>query len=260
MRAISARVWTRSLASRLESGSSMRKTFGSRTIARPRATRCRWPPESAFGLRSRYLVEAQDAGGLAHPRIDLGLRHLPQLQPEGQVVVDAHVRVEGVALEDHRDVAILGGHVVDDLVADRELPVADRLKSGDAAQRGRLAAAGGADQDQELAVGNLKVEVVDRDHVAGEALEHVIEGDRRHPHRPLEGSALAHRAGQPGRTSARVLHHRPRDRRRGKMPSRSRPHRSPTVKPSGKGSSGSSWYSALPVIQALPVSCGTTAR
>ena len=38
-RAISARVWTRSFASRFERGSSMRKTAGSRTIARPRATR-----------------------------------------------------------------------------------------------------------------------------------------------------------------------------------------------------------------------------
>ncbi len=53
IRAISVRIWTRSFASRFESGSSMRNAFGSRTIARPIATRCRWPPESAFGLRSR---------------------------------------------------------------------------------------------------------------------------------------------------------------------------------------------------------------
>ena len=52
-RAISARVWTRSLASRFESGSSIKNTAGSRTIARPSATRWRWPPESSFGLRSR---------------------------------------------------------------------------------------------------------------------------------------------------------------------------------------------------------------
>ena len=48
-----ARVSTRSLASRLDSGSSIRKTLGSRTIARPIATRWRWPPDSALGLRSR---------------------------------------------------------------------------------------------------------------------------------------------------------------------------------------------------------------
>ena len=39
-RAISARIWTRSLASRFESGSSIRNACGCRTIARPIATRC----------------------------------------------------------------------------------------------------------------------------------------------------------------------------------------------------------------------------
>ena len=34
----------------------MSMTFGSRTMARPMATRWRWPPESALGLRSRYWV------------------------------------------------------------------------------------------------------------------------------------------------------------------------------------------------------------
>ena len=38
---ISARICTRSLASRLDSGSSIRNTCGWRTMARPMATRCR---------------------------------------------------------------------------------------------------------------------------------------------------------------------------------------------------------------------------
>ena len=48
-----ARMETRSLASRLDSGSSMRNACGSRTMARPIATRCRCPPDSAAGLRLR---------------------------------------------------------------------------------------------------------------------------------------------------------------------------------------------------------------
>ena len=52
MRLMSARICTRSFASRLESGSSIRNAAGWRTIARPIATRWRWPPESARGLRS----------------------------------------------------------------------------------------------------------------------------------------------------------------------------------------------------------------
>ena len=53
IRETSARICTRSFASRLDSGSSIRNTDGSRTIARPIATRWRWPPERLAGLRSR---------------------------------------------------------------------------------------------------------------------------------------------------------------------------------------------------------------
>ncbi len=41
IRATSVRICTRSLASRFDSGSSIRNAFGSRTIARPIATRWR---------------------------------------------------------------------------------------------------------------------------------------------------------------------------------------------------------------------------
>ena len=56
MREISERICTRILASRLDSGSSIKNTDGSRTTARPMATLWRWPPESWPGLRSRYSV------------------------------------------------------------------------------------------------------------------------------------------------------------------------------------------------------------
>ena len=48
-----ARICTRSLASRFDSGSSNRKTCGLRTMARPMATRWRWPPERCLGKRLR---------------------------------------------------------------------------------------------------------------------------------------------------------------------------------------------------------------
>jgi hypothetical protein len=63
------------------------------------------------------------------------------------------VRVEGVILEDHGDVAVLGGDVVDALVADVDVAFGDFLEAGDHAEGGGFAAAGGADEDDELAVG-----------------------------------------------------------------------------------------------------------
>ncbi len=56
IRCTSARICTRSLASRLDSGSSIKNTDGSRTMARPIATRCRCPPDSCPGLRSSHSV------------------------------------------------------------------------------------------------------------------------------------------------------------------------------------------------------------
>mmetsp|Transcript_21605 Transcript_21605/g.51291 ORF Transcript_21605/g.51291 Transcript_21605/m.51291 type:complete len:86 (-) Transcript_21605:782-1039(-) len=58
---------TRRAASRLDSGSSNRKTSGLRTMARPMATRWRWPPDRSLGLRSsrcsmcRILAAARTA-------------------------------------------------------------------------------------------------------------------------------------------------------------------------------------------------------
>ena len=61
-RLISPRIVVRSFASRFESGSSMRNTAGSRTIARASATRWRWPPESWRGRRSSRCADLERLG------------------------------------------------------------------------------------------------------------------------------------------------------------------------------------------------------
>ena len=161
MRATSERICTRSFASRFDSGSSMRKTFGLRTIARPMATRWRWPPESTLGLRSSSSSRPITPAISLHALADLVLGQLLDLEPVGHVVVHAQVRVQRVVLEDHRDVALLRRDVVDDLVVDHQLALADLVEAGEHAQRGRLAAAGRADEHHELAVADLQVEMVD---------------------------------------------------------------------------------------------------
>ena len=138
------------------------------------------PTGERFGLAVEQLVEAKDLAGIRHAPLNLVLRRLAQLQPKGEVVVHAHVRVERVALEDHGDVAVLRRDVIDHAVADQEPAVADLLKAGHATERGRLAAAGRSDQDEELAIIDLEVEVVHGEDVAGVALDHVVKGHRGH--------------------------------------------------------------------------------
>ena len=125
------RVCTRSFASRLDSGSSIRNTCGFRTIARPIATRCLWPPESARGFRSRYSLEVEDLGRLEHSLSISAFETRAIFRREAHVVGDRHVRIEGVVLEHHRHVAILRSDVRDVLVTDEDGSFIDALEPAD---------------------------------------------------------------------------------------------------------------------------------
>ena len=115
-----------------------------------------------LGPPVQVLGDVQDLRGLPHLAVDLLLGGLLQLQGEGHVLIDGHVGVEGVVLEDHGDVPVLGGHVVHHLAVDGQLAAADLLQARDHPQGGGLAAAGGTDQNDELPVRDLQVEVVHR--------------------------------------------------------------------------------------------------
>jgi len=115
-------------------------------------------------LALQVLGDAEDVGRLLHPAVHFVARRLADLEAELQVLPHRHVRIERVALEHHRDVAVLGRHVVDHPAADRDGAAGDLLQAGDHAQRRRLAAAGGADQHHELLVVDLQVQVLDDGH------------------------------------------------------------------------------------------------
>ena len=149
---ISARISMRSAASRLESGSSIRKTRGSRTMARPSATRCRWPPGQLLRPPLENAFDAQHLRGLAHAVLDLRLRHLSQAHAERDVREHVEMGEERVVLEHHRHVAVvrqLVGHV---LAVEQHVSVGGDLEPGDDAHGGGLAAAGRPDEHDELAV------------------------------------------------------------------------------------------------------------
>src|SRR5437870_6665003 len=101
---MSARICTRSFASRFDNGSSIRNTCGWRTIARPIATRWRCPPDSSFGRRLRYGVRPRSLA--AHATLSsTTFFGVLRSQPEADVVGHREVGIERVILEDHGDVA-----------------------------------------------------------------------------------------------------------------------------------------------------------
>ena len=89
------------------------------------------------------------------------------------------MRIERVGLEHHGDAALGRREVVHPLAADEEIARRDVLEPGDEAQQGRFSAAGGADEDDELAVANVEIDAVDDLHPA-EGFLHVLEDDISH--------------------------------------------------------------------------------
>ena len=170
---ISARIWTRSFASRFESGSSIRNACG---LAHDRSSH-RHPLALTAGERARLAVEerleVEDPRRLLHALVDLRLLLLPETQAEGDVVVDGQVRVERVALEHHRDVPVARRDLVHDPVADPDLALGDLLEARHHPERGRLSAAGRADENHELAVLCIQREVGDGARTVRENLRYV---------------------------------------------------------------------------------------
>ena len=168
---------TRSLASRLDSGSSIRNDVG---MAHHRA-----PERHALALAARKLrrAGARAAARSATARRPRALRRtMPRITPRrrgdrcltsgsrshsdsrcivsGSAMLAAtrHVRIQRVALEHHRDAALVRPQVVDRLAVDLDAAGRLRLQPRDDADQRRLAAAGRADQRQEFAVGDVEVD------------------------------------------------------------------------------------------------------
>src|ERR1700730_1911377 len=123
----STRVWTRSWASRLESGSAIRDTSRGPPLALPAG--------ALAGFAVKQVAEVEPVGNLADPLVDRLAALARQLEAEAQVVGHVHVRVERVGLEDHRDVALARGEVGYPPAADVDIATGGLLEPGHDPQR-----------------------------------------------------------------------------------------------------------------------------
>jgi hypothetical protein len=83
---ISARIWTRSLASRLESGSSKRKTCGLADDGAADGHALALAAGEGLGLAfEEDLVDAEDGGRLGRARSISASWHLAQLEPKAML-------------------------------------------------------------------------------------------------------------------------------------------------------------------------------
>src|SRR5438132_11642411 len=87
-----------------------------------------------------------------HPPRYFDLWRPADAEPVGHVLAHCHVRIQGVALEDHRDVAMTRREIRDVAALDADRAGRDLLQTRDHAEERRLSAAGRTDEDHEVAV------------------------------------------------------------------------------------------------------------
>src|SRR3989304_2398440 len=165
---ISARTWTRIFASRLDSGSASNRMAG---------------------LEAHRVPLAEPLG---EPGSDLRGGELAELEAVGHVGGHGHVGPERVVLEDHADLALVGGQPVHHAVAEADLAGIGLRETRQQPEQGGLAAARGAEQREQLAVGHDEIGMVDGGDGA-EALDEPGDGDlhgaRPGPALPLTSSS-----------------------------------------------------------------------
>ena len=94
------------------------------------------------------------------------LRQLLQLQAKGDVVPNAQMREQCIALEDHSNIALTGSDIVNHAAVHVQLSLGDFLKAGNHTQSSCLAAAGGTKQNQTLTLLYLQIQIIDYDIIA----------------------------------------------------------------------------------------------
>ena len=119
------------------------------------------------GLRrtGQIFGDMQHVGGGAHTAVDFVRRQLALFQPESHVVVDGHMRVEGIGLEHHGHATLRRRNVIHPHIADIDIPAGDFLEPGDHPQQRGLAATGRADEHHEFAIVNGEIDIVNDAHI-----------------------------------------------------------------------------------------------
>ena len=97
-------------------------------------------------LAVEEVLQTQQVRGFLYSLLTFRLGNTSHLESKAHVVAHGHVGVQGVVLEDHSDVAVLGREVGDVTFTDPDGSGVDLLQAREHAERGGLAAAGWSDQ------------------------------------------------------------------------------------------------------------------
>ena len=140
-------------------------------------------PLPAGQLRRLAVQQSRDVQhrrGARHGRCDGSRCQLAHAQPERQVLPHGHVRIERVALEHHRHVALLRRHTSHIVAADQDAAGAGRVEAGNQTEHRALAAARRTDEHEQFPVRDRQRQVAQHVGARLELLADVLEIDRCH--------------------------------------------------------------------------------
>ncbi|MNT19628.1 hypothetical protein D3C72_1548960 [compost metagenome] len=99
--------------------------------------------------------QARQCQRLLDPNPGFGGRYFAQVEGEGDVLGHAHVREQGIALENHAHVALVGRQFADVVAVHEDPATVWRVKTGKHHQSGGLARTAGAEQGQKFALADV---------------------------------------------------------------------------------------------------------
>jgi len=85
---------------------------------------------------------------------------------KSHVLRNAHVRIEGIILENHGHISVLGRFLIHHAIAYEDLAAADFLQPGNHAQDRGFTTTRGTNQHDELVIVDLQIDAVDNLHTA----------------------------------------------------------------------------------------------
>ena len=136
-------------------------------------------------VTTNELLDPEHLQHLLDTLLDVVLLPFEVLESESDVLVDRHVRPQGIVLEQKSDVS-LGRRdvdsrlrVEDDLVPYCDPSLGGSLETRDHSQRGGLTAAGRAEQCDEVMLVDVKIQIIDGDEFL-KTFGNVFQSDFRH--------------------------------------------------------------------------------
>ncbi len=129
------------------------------------------PAGKLVGVAVAILIQVDQAEHLADALLDLGLGGLAHLQPKTDVLPHRQVGEQGIRLEHHAHVALVGRLVGNIFLVQRYPALRGQLKTGDHAQRGSFATARRAQEGNKFAFFHVQVEVFDNRGIAEPFIE-----------------------------------------------------------------------------------------